>query len=207
MKYRVWILAASILSGCASLSKEECNNADWFLIGFEDGSRGKALSTVGEHRKACARVNITPDFARYESGHQKGATHYCTLENGFALGEAGGAYNGVCIKTTEARFLKGYHAGKNRFDLRRMIDHAVANITKHAERMDELQAEVREVEAAIVDAGSSSTERRRHLKALRELQKEKAAMEADTKALEYELEELRHRLDELIYSQRGVFGS
>lgn len=204
MRYRVWVLAVGILSGCASLSKDECNNADWFLIGFEDGSRGKTLSTIGNHRKACARVGITPEFTQYESGHQKGVSHYCTAENGFALGEAGGAYNGVCAETTEAPFLQGYQAGKSRFDLRRMIEQASANLVKRSERLDELKTELSVVEAAIVEAGSSSSERRRQLKILRELQEEKAVVEFDAKSLEYDLEALQYQLRELIRSQQAT---
>jgi hypothetical protein len=42
------------LSGCATLSEEECAMSDWHTIGFEDGSRGYTADRLGDHRRACA---------------------------------------------------------------------------------------------------------------------------------------------------------
>lgn len=203
MKYWIGALTLLILSGCASLSKDECINADWVMIGMEDGSVGKPLGTIGNHRKACAKINITPNLSEYESGHLKGLSRYCTAENGFALGDAGGKYNGVCSKTSEARFLQGYQAGKSRFDLRKMIEEVAIQLTKNAEHLELLHTDILDREAAIVDAGSNSRDRRHHLTALRELREEVAATEDDGKSLRYHLEALRYQLDEHIHNQRG----
>ena len=42
---RKWIvigtaLSAVVMSGCASMSGEECMATDWSAVGFEDGARG-----------------------------------------------------------------------------------------------------------------------------------------------------------------------
>jgi hypothetical protein len=36
----VLVLALAGLSGCGSMSADECLTVDWATIGFEDGSRG-----------------------------------------------------------------------------------------------------------------------------------------------------------------------
>lgn len=39
------ISALSMLaSGCATLNESECQNADWYVIGLADGSKGRRLS-------------------------------------------------------------------------------------------------------------------------------------------------------------------
>jgi hypothetical protein len=52
-------LSWTAFTGCATLGKEECLNADWFTIGFEDGARGYPASRIGDHREACAKHGVT----------------------------------------------------------------------------------------------------------------------------------------------------
>jgi uncharacterized protein YceK len=56
------VLAIAVLSGCASMSSEECANSDWVAIGYEDGSRGYTTDQFGNRRKACAKHGVTADF-------------------------------------------------------------------------------------------------------------------------------------------------
>ena len=53
------LLAA--LGGCASLSKNECLNANWEDIGIRDGANGRPEEYLIQHSKACAKVGVTPD--------------------------------------------------------------------------------------------------------------------------------------------------
>jgi len=71
------------MTGCASMSKQECLNANWKTIGYEDGSRGKPETSIQAHRKACAKINITPDLPQYQQGHREGARFYCKKHTGY----------------------------------------------------------------------------------------------------------------------------
>ena len=51
------------LSGCATMSGDECMTSDWSAIGYEDGARGYTTDRLASHRKACAKHGVTPDFA------------------------------------------------------------------------------------------------------------------------------------------------
>ena len=73
-------IAVAVLSGCASMSSEECANSDWSAIGYEDGSRGYTTDKFGSRRKACAKHGITADFRAYQEGR----------DEGLADGKAGG---------------------------------------------------------------------------------------------------------------------
>ena len=45
------------LSGCASMSSDECANSDWTAVGYEDGSRGYTSDQFSSRRKACAKIS------------------------------------------------------------------------------------------------------------------------------------------------------
>ena len=52
------------LSGCATMSAEECATGDWHMIGFEDGSMGYTVDRLGQHRKACAKYGVYLTWSR-----------------------------------------------------------------------------------------------------------------------------------------------
>jgi predicted nucleic acid-binding Zn-ribbon protein len=62
------------LSACASMSKNECLNANWKTIGYEDGSLGRAETMIQSHRKACADIcpaDLEPVFLKaYRLGQE-----------------------------------------------------------------------------------------------------------------------------------------
>ena len=45
-KILILTLLATV-TGCASLDKHECLNADWRTLGFQDGARGKVADVIG----------------------------------------------------------------------------------------------------------------------------------------------------------------
>ena len=58
-------------------------------------AKGFSKLRIDEHRKACAKVQVTPDLFTYQRGHEKAKT-YCTTANGFTQGSAGAQYQGAC---------------------------------------------------------------------------------------------------------------
>ncbi|KUI99534.1 DUF2799 domain-containing protein [Vibrio sp. MEBiC08052] len=107
----VLFMGTIVLSGCATLSKEECMTANWHQIGYEDGAQGYPDTRIASHREACAEYGISPDFKAYQDGHKEGVTRFCTARNGFAQGKQGYDYTGICPPSLEGDFLKGYQAG------------------------------------------------------------------------------------------------
>ena len=98
MRKSSWIVvsAAVALSGCAGMSAEECQLADWETIGYEDGVRGASGQAIASHRKSCAKAGVAPDRVAYERGRASGLETYCRPANGYRVGESGHAYSGVC---------------------------------------------------------------------------------------------------------------
>ena len=128
------------MSGCATMSKDECRAADWYTIGFEDGARGSDADRIGQHREACAKHGVTPDLERYQSGRDAGLDGFCQPSRAYRLGASGGYYNGVCKPELEADFLPAYRDGHRLYQLQRKVNAADSAIrSRHAQIEDNKQ--------------------------------------------------------------------
>ncbi|RMX04160.1 DUF2799 domain-containing protein [Corticibacter populi] len=106
------IAAATLaLSGCASMSKEECLSADWREQGMRAALDGKPRSHIEDDRKACADVGVVPDQAQYFAGFAAGITQFCTAHNGEQWGRQGKYYAHSCPPELEGPFLERYRLG------------------------------------------------------------------------------------------------
>ncbi|MBV1879120.1 MAG: DUF2799 domain-containing protein [Pseudomonadales bacterium] len=129
------------------MNESECSNANWQLIGKQDGVNGKLKSNAIKHEKACSEYGISINNEEYNSGHDEGLVQYCTDSSGFILGERGKAYNGVCANNLEQVFLVGYVIGKKFYHAQRKVNEVKSELRsidkkaeKYAEEIDELSA-------------------------------------------------------------------
>lgn len=114
--------AAVFVSGCASMSEQECLSANWLDQGFRDGRNGQPLRRFEEHRQACAKVGVRPDQRLYLQGREQGIVHYCTPENAFEEGRLGRQYRNACPAHLEHGFLLAYEQGKLVYDAEQRIE-------------------------------------------------------------------------------------
>lgn len=134
----VLIAIIGILSGCATLSKEECLAADWMVIGDADGAVGYApQERFAGHTKACSKIGVVPDQTLWNQGYQKGLIRYCTPQNGLTVGEAGKSYANVCPLNSSIRFQQAYNLGKRAYDVRRDIDNRTSSISTRQSQINE----------------------------------------------------------------------
>lgn len=152
-------LAAFAISGCASMSSDECLMADWNAIGYEDGARGYTTERFSNHRKACADHGVAPNFADYQAGREQGLVEYCQPGRGFDVGASGGRYYGVCSVNLEPDFLDAYNVGRQLYTLRANVNSANSQISSKEAEMQRVDEEIREKEAALI-ARETTTEQR-----------------------------------------------
>ena len=147
------------LSGCASMSANECALSDWSAIGFEDGSRGYSSDHFAQRRKACAKHGVTANFQEYQQGRSQGLREFCQPARGFTYGESGGRYNGVCPAELEGEFVEAYNTGYQLYSLRAAVNNA--NSAIYAKQSEIEYAEKRIVAIGLeLIADETTTEQR-----------------------------------------------
>lgn len=184
MRKIIAALSIFALTGCATMSAEECLTADWRAIGYEDGARGAPVSAVSGRRQTCAnKAGVTVDMASYLDGRAEGLFEFCQPSNGYALGARGGAYNGVCNGPEEYDFISAYQAGKQLFTLERQVVAISSDIEKAHYDLDKVDKDVAYAEAALIAPETPHPERILILKDIKRLSKERGNIETAIIAL------------------------
>ena len=161
----------AVLTGCATMSKDECRNADWYLKGLDDAGQGYAVTRVDDHAKACARIKISPNQKDYRDGHAKGARLYCVPEKGYSTGRNGSAYNGICPPDLEGKFLRAYRDGQELYTIQRNMDNLANQIEYDRSLIDNNYNVVHQLKHDIVDSDDEK-ERRYKMRRIDDMQHE-----------------------------------
>lgn len=200
--YRILLLIGltvifAVLNGCASMSKAECAVADWQTVGFEDGSSGRPLTYISRHRKACAKVSVTPSMSQYEQGHAQGLDYYCIFDNGFRLGSSGSSYNAVCSAQERQSFALGYDKGRRQYLAQKNIRDSDEILNSIEEQINDVYARIATTEDVITHPDSTPKQRRQKLKHMKKLRYELFTLEAqydDEEAIRQEYINFYHQL-------------
>lgn len=156
---KILLLLALLLGGCATMNRSECVNADWQMIGLEDGARGRVLDYIGQHRKACAEYNVSPDLEQYQQGRAQGLLQYCTYERGVQLGQRGAKYRNICPPERLQNYELGYRRGRELYALSQEIKGTHSSIAESYQLLEELDGERLHKEEVIVDGKTSKAVR------------------------------------------------
>jgi len=175
----IWIVALLGLGGCASMSADECAMSDWRAIGFEDGSLGYTADRLGNHRKACAKHGVAPDFEAYHAGRQEGLRQFCAPSRGFNIGANGGRYNGVCPGDMEPDFVNAFNTGHKLYNLRSNVNSVDYQINAKKAELENNKERIRQVEAELISSETTAEDRILLLVDLKELSEKTGQIEAE----------------------------
>jgi hypothetical protein len=167
------------LSGCATMSADECVTSDWHAIGFEDGAQGRTAESIGNRRKACAKHGVTPDLEAYRAGRKKGLRQYCQPGRGFNLGVSGARYNGVCPARLEPAFVDAYNSGYQLYTLRSRVNGATGQINAKERELDKVKDQIRSAEARLISPETTMEDRVLLLADLKDLSERTGQLEAE----------------------------
>jgi hypothetical protein len=190
----LFLMSALVLSGCATLNKNECLTANWYQIGYEDGARGFPDTRIGSHREACAKHGISPDFRAYLDGHEEGVIRFCTAQNGFAQGKNGYQYAGICPPALEGRFLDGYDAGRQIYAVTSAIRSAESEQRQNEAKMSALEQEIISKKQVMFAAETSVEDRYRLDGELSSMQQDLGGLEQRNKQLLVDLAQAQAQL-------------
>ena len=189
------VLAITVLSGCASMSSEECANSDWVAIGYEDGSRGYTTDKFGSRRKACAKHGVTADFKAYQEGREEGLVEFCQPSRGYNLGVSGGAYYGVCDVAMEADFLDAYRVGSQLHSLRSNVNNTSSRIYSKEAELKRNREKIREKQAVLISDDVTPQDRLLLLSDIREIAERSGELEAEIEQLVADKARHEHELE------------
>ncbi|WP_040556411.1 DUF2799 domain-containing protein [Reinekea blandensis] len=194
---RTWgviLIGALVLSGCATLNKEECLTADWYQIGYEDGARGYSDTRIASHREACAKHGISPDFRSYQDGHSEGVIRFCTPRNGFDQGTRGYQYTGICPPSLEGEFLDAYDAGREIYAVQSSIRELRSEQNRNESQISRLQDDIAAAEQALFSAETSEEDKRNIYDRIGRMQEELGSLEQRNKQLVVDIAQAEAKL-------------
>lgn len=197
IRYSSFLIAAFsfvLLSGCASLSKDECITGDWQGIGYRDGLQGKPEAFIAEHQTACSEYSITVDLISYQQGREIGLNTYCKADNGYRLGRSGAEYGYVCPRQVEKAFLQAYQAGREIYLQEKKVSDIEQQISRQLREVTQLKDKMDSTEKKLVSDGLSRAERQNLLQELRQLETELPSKQHMIERLKFDLYQAKSTL-------------
>jgi len=178
MKYLSCCLLLIFLTGCATLSQQDCQRGNWFGVGLQDGRTGAANDRLHDHQKACSEYGIALNDTQYLAGREQGLKEYCRIENAFKEGLDGHDYHHVCPPAIDAVFSR-YHS---------------AALAAHKERaeLDRIDSELSSKENNLSDKKLSDKDRDRIRNDIRQLSRNRDRTRDDLYYHERQLDDFRH---------------
>ena len=197
-----WSLAivALGLSACAAqptVSENQCRAGDWQTIGYRDGAAGMANTVLLAHQEACGEFGIVPLKSEYLAGWRAGLEGYCTADNGFHLGQRGGALNTVCSAELREPFASAHADGRLLYNARREVRTLSQLLVDNEQRLQQIKQEMVGATTAQLVPDLTAEERLRLLAKLEALTEERAFIKAEIPALERDLVQAEDRLARL----------
>ncbi|GLS25062.1 DUF2799 domain-containing protein [Marinibactrum halimedae] len=154
-----FLCLVSVVTGCATMNESECLTADWRGIGYEDGAQGRTSAMLTKRREACAKHGVTPVLKEYQLGYREGLTVFCTEHNGFTVGSSGYQYSGICPKSLEKPFMRGYTMGKQLSALEEAVFAIQSRIDNASHDIDHLQSDIAIKREVIISDDSTRQQR------------------------------------------------
>lgn len=148
-----FIVILSLVYGCATLSRNQCLQADWYEIGRRDGSLGKTRSVFQKHFDACLKYGVQADRNAYYQGRANGLHLYCTFDSGLEQGKLSRVYKQVCPPNLEPDFIEGYEIGKR-------IHECELKIASLEHRQQRIEKKIKKKEIQLSADGISNKQRR-----------------------------------------------
>lgn len=121
-----------ITASCSTMSKKECQNADWWELGFSDLSQhGRANSYYNTREKACTKHKVASSKDAYMKGWNEAVPTYCTNETIYNIGVKGVGFLDICPQDKYQDLLSYYTKGRKVYEINlqiKQINYEITNI-------------------------------------------------------------------------------
>ena len=190
-------VGCAMLAGCATMSPEECLQANWEEVGYNDGAAGYPVSRSAEHREACAETGVQVDFELYRHGYSLGLPYYCTRETGFETADHGGEYAAQCDSDGFPEYASGYSEGLDVFALKNERSELERRIDDKTAQADALLSQIGQLRTARDDDTLSNDARREAGYQLTQLESLYRTLYREIEALDQERDRVTAEISDL----------
>ena len=190
-------VGCTMLAGCATMSPEECLQANWEEIGYNDAIEGHPVSRSQAHREACSETGVSVDFELYRHGYTLGLPYYCTRAMGFESADHGGEYAAQCVSDEFPGYASGYSEGLDVFVLKRELRELEEHIGDKSAQANALLSQIGQLRIARDDDTLSNDARREAGYRLTQLESLYRALYLEIKALDQEHDQVAAEIDEI----------
>ncbi len=101
--------STAALSGCASISKNECEAGNWGDMGYRDGANGEPRGVLADYANICAGHGLGVDRDAYPAAYESGLSEFCALGRALAQGRRGSGMPNVCARRPD--YIASYDLG------------------------------------------------------------------------------------------------
>jgi hypothetical protein len=199
------VAALIALSGCETMSAEECATADWHGLGYSDADR-TGQDNLANRAESCAEKGISADVSAYRRGFDDGLRAFCQPPRGFDFARRGGSFNGYCPGDLDEDFRYAYADGRRVYDLQQEIDRARSAVDTAIGRRDELDDDIRGQEG-LLQAATTDDERRRIRATIEGMRRERRDVNDDIRVAQEQLPNLNYQMNRLRSELSGRWGS
>jgi hypothetical protein len=202
MKLKALALVAAVagiaaLSGCETMSAEECAAADWGQLGYRDADNN-GQDRFADRAESCAEKGYSADPDTYRGGWSEGIRAFCQPYRGFAFARAGGSFNGSCPGDLDEGFRYAYGDGRRVYDLQQDVQEARNEVSRFESRRRELDEDLREAEDDL-DEATTDEERTRIRNRIDELRRQRRDNNDDLDVAQRNVPRLERLMSELRY--------
>ena len=200
--FSIFAVITLLLSGCSTMNKSECLNADWRTIGYGDGARGYKAARIGEHRSSCAEYGVRPNLDAYNNGRQDGLRQYCTPTTGYNKGLSGYRYNGVCANHNERDFVEALNYGLAIYREVKILNNLKSQYRKQQDYIHRLEEELLFKEEQIVSGRLSKVKAVILLNETKDIAEELGKAKSDLNNIDYDIGNQARRVRDMKNQRR-----
>jgi hypothetical protein len=192
------------LTGCETMSAEECAAANWAALGQSDAAQNGA-SRYEARANSCGERGIAADADAYARGFNAGMYVFCRPENGFSFARRGGQFNGACPAELDREFGFAYSDGQRVRDAEQALQHAESELSSLRSRREDIDDNIGSQERQLAEA-TTDEERARHRGEIERLQRERRRVNDDMRVTQQQLPDLHAAIDRLRYEIGNRWG-
>ena len=196
--------AFAALSGCETMSADQCAAADWGALGYQDAN-ANGSDRYSERAQSCAQKGITADASAYRTGFDGGMHAFCQPQRGFQFARAGGTFNGACPGELAGDFNDAYADGRRVHEVQAALDEARNRVSSAESRRNEADNDIRRHERALA-AATTDDVRNRLTSEIDQLRRERRNANEDMRVAQEQVPDLMRNVDRVRAQIGGRYG-